>query len=552
MRRWVEVWSAAVVTLAAACSGPSALDAGSDAGPRDAGAADAGADTGPPDAGIDAGPPRPRALELRWLERIESTQTLAVLADARLAPTPGDGVVVSVSLGGDPAVFAPGTASEASVGDSTTNRVTQALAWYDASGALSAARAVAVADPVMEGFSASGYGLDSIEDGTVFAAGRFLAGARFGGSDPLAVTYETIREMPTMMLTVTSEDGYLARFDPERAIEWAGRARSETGFAHLTLVDVDALADGSTIVAGSFDGAVTLGEGEPNETRFTLGAGLERESFFARYAPDGSLVWARRVNGHTMPRRVAAMDDGSFFALVRFGTEATFGPGEASERTLPEPPTGVQENDAIARYASDGSLLWVTSIVVDEATTYPGLRDLAPQSDGSLIVAGTFRGDVSWPDEPDVMPYSVYGVEGLLARVDADGGLLWQRRIRPVNTLQVHALAAAGSDTWLAASVSIHGAAFAPEGGDPLVLPGSTVTRLVLLRYDDEGILRAAHLAAEDDGGADDLLMLSSGDLVIVGRYGDGTVFEPDTSAEVALPPALAFRNIFLARYSPL
>lgn len=538
--------------LFAACGGPSPLDAGSDAG------TDAGHDAGPRDSGVhdsgtDAGPPRPRALALRWLERVESTQSLAVLADARLAAAPGEGVVVSISLGGAPAVLAPGTATEAEVGDSTDNRVTQALAWYDADGALTDAREVAVADPILEGFSASGYALASLPDGTVLAGGRFLAGARFGGADPLSVVYETVREMPDMDLVVTSEDGYVARFDPTHAIEWARRGRSETGFAHLAVVDLDVLDDGSVILTGSYDGAITLGEGETNETRFVPSAGTPRETFFARLGPDGALAWARKVEGHTMPRRIAALADGSFFALVRYGTAVTFGPGEPLARTLPEPSVGVQENDAIASYDADGNLRWVTSLVVDGATTYPGLRDLVAQEDGSLVVAGTLRGDVSWPDEPDVMTYSVYGVEGMIARLDADGRLTWQRRIRPVNTLQVHALApASGGATWVAASVSIHGAAFSPEGGEPLVLPGSTVTRLVLLRYDADGVLRAAHLVAEDDGGADDVLPLPSGDLVIVGRYGDGTVFEPDTSEEVVLPPALAFRNVFVARYSPL
>lgn len=537
--------------LSLACDGPLPPDGGADAG-RDASAADAGRDAGPPDAGRDAGPPRPRALSLVWVARVESTQSLAVLADARLAPTPADGVVVSVSLGGAPAVFAPGTPAERAVGDDTDNRVTQALGFYDREGSLLAARAVAVADPILEGFTSTGYALDSLADGTLLTAGRFLAGARFGGADARAVTLQTVREMPEERVVVTSEEGYVARFDPARTIEWARRARSERGFAHHAVIDLDALEDGSSIILGSFeDGAVTLGDGEPNETRFPAGA-VERETFLARLDPGGALVWARRVVGQTSPRRVAALADGSFFALVRFGTEVTFGAGEALERTLPAPPTGTQENDAIARYDADGRLLWVTPLAVTGATTYPGLRDLVPQDDGSVVVAGTFRGEVSWPDEAEVPPTTVYGVEGLLARLDADGRLAWQRRLRPVHTLQVHAIAPAGAGTWVAASVSTHGATFTPEGEEPLVLPGSPVTRLVLLRYDDDGALRAAHLIADDDAGADDVLPLASGGLVIVGRYGSSTVLEPGTGEEVALPPALAFRNVYLARYSPL
>jgi hypothetical protein len=97
----------------------------------------------------------------------------------------------------------------------------------------------------------------------------------------------------------------------------------------------------------------------------------------------------------------------------------------------------------------------------------------------------------------------------------------------------------------------MHGAAFNPEGGESLVVePSGATGSLVLLRYDGDGLLRAAHLAASDDVNADDLLALEGGDLVLVGRYGASTVLEPDTADEVALPPALAFRNVFLARYA--
>ena len=121
-----------------------------------------------------------------------------------------------------------------------------------------------------------------------------------------------------------------------------------------------------------------------------------------------------------------------------------------------------------------------------------------------------------------------------------------------MNSLSVQAIAPHASGTWVAGTVSMHGAAFNPEGAEALVLePSSATTRLVLLRYDDEGLLRAAHLAASDDVNADDLLALEGGDLVLVGRYGASTVLEPDSAQEVVLPPALAFRNVFVARYTP-
>jgi hypothetical protein len=251
--------------VAIGCGPGLSADAGVDAPSLpDAGARDGGAD-----GGIDAGPPRPRALELVWWSRVESAQSLAPVenANARLAPMPDDGVAMSVTLGGAPAGFAPG-AGELTVGDTGMNRVTQALAFYDAEGALTAARAVVHADPVLDEFNADGYALDSLADGAVVVGGRFYGGARFGPGDPLATVFATTREVLEDDVVVTSNEGYLARFDPSHAIAWARRPRSESGFADLSYIaDLSLLADGSALVLGAYDDPVTLGEGEPAEVR---------------------------------------------------------------------------------------------------------------------------------------------------------------------------------------------------------------------------------------------------------------------------------------------
>jgi hypothetical protein len=383
-------------------------------------------------------------------------------------------------------------------------------------------------------------------------SGRFLAGARFGGDDPAAVTFATVRQMPARDVVVTSEEGFLARFDATRRIAWARRARSETGFANHGLADVATLADRGVLVLGTYDEAVILGEGEPTETRLTLSTGAEQEVFLARYDADGALVWARSVRGQASPGRVLALDDGGSLVTLRHGADVTLGPGEEGETIVPGPPSGVLEGDVIARYDADGRLVWARRIQAD-ATTYPGWRALRVEGD-AIVLAGTFRGRVEWPDAPEVMPFEVYGIEGLVARLAlADGALVWQRRVRPIKSHQVQAMAPAlDGQTWVAVSVSTHGATFAPEGGEALTLENSTAsTRAVLLRYDLDGVLRAAHLLASDDVDVDDLLALPAGALVVVGRYGDGTVLEPDTESEVVLPAARAFRNIFVARYAP-
>jgi hypothetical protein len=538
----------ASLTLFLACDGDPPVP---DSGPR----VDAfrPPDAGPPpvDAFVpDAGPPLARALAVEWHQRVESTFTLATPADARLTRLSEDRIVISITTGGAPAIFSPGTADERTVGDEEMNRVVQALAWYDEDGRVTLARAVAVADPILEGFTGIGYGVSALEDGTVFVAGRYEAGALFGGTDPLAVTYATVLEEIAKDVFATSAEAYLARFDAPRTIAWTRRARSLTGLAEHIFQDVSALPDGAALVVGTAETPITFGDGETNMTTFEPSA--DREGYLARYAPDGSFLWLKRMQGHCEPHRVLALPDGSSIVLLRYFGPTNLGGGEPNETLLSNPPVGTIAWDAVARFDPEGNLVWAHEMGSD-ATMYPGLRDLVLLDDGSVIVAGTFRGETSWPDDPKVPPARLYGVEGLMTRIGPDGTIAWQERIRPVHTLQVQALTVAGDSIWAAVTVNDRGAQFLLPGDEPwTIAPSGADSRLVMLRYNLDGELQAAHLAGENEIAADDLMTLSSGDLVLAARYGDGTILEPRTESETAIPAALAFRNIMLIRYSVL
>ena len=66
----------------------------------------------------------------------------------------------------------------------------------------------------------------------------------------------------------------------------------------------------SALVTGSFSGSVPFGIGEPAQTQ--LDSFGETDVFVARYARDGTLVWARSLGGGLADegRGVAAVHDG--------------------------------------------------------------------------------------------------------------------------------------------------------------------------------------------------------------------------------------------------
>ncbi|MFK7986130.1 MAG: hypothetical protein AB8I08_08865 [Sandaracinaceae bacterium] len=528
--------------LLTACDGETPpADAGSDASVTP----DAGTDSGPApplDAGVDAGPPALRDLTLSWVTRVTSAQTLGGVAEARLAPLPDEGFVLSLTTGGAPTVFGEGGAA-VTVGDATT-LVSQAGAWYDSDGALVAARGVSTA--AADGFAGLGYGVSTRADAGALFAGRFEGSGVFGGSDPGAVPLMTTVEMPDDMTVWTAAEGYLASFGADRRFESVVPVASTRGLADHRLVDVAALPSGGSLVLGLATGRAVLGSETLSPT-----PGADGEVFLARLDDTGATTWVRRVQGTSQPTRLAVFADGSSAALIRYSGMLRVAPGETGERVLPAPPAGTLRWDAVLRFDADGDLLWARPMGSD-ATTYPGLRDLRTHADGSLTVAGTFRGETSWPDASEIPPALIFGVDGLITRIDAEGTLAWQTRIRSLRTLLVQAVEPADdAETWLLLTVAAEGATFEFTEGPPLVLPESSANaRLVILRYGASGeLLGGQHLGTNDVDG-DDLLRLTSGDLVVVGRYGEGTQLEPGAADSQTLPDAEAERNVFLARYT--
>ena len=82
--------------------------------------------------------------------------------------------------------------------------------------------------------------------------------------------------------------------------------------------------------------------------------------FVAKYAPDGTLLWARSAGGIDTDRGLGIATDrgGNSYVTGRFLLTATFGAGEANETVL----TAAGDFDVfVAKYASDGALLWARS-----------------------------------------------------------------------------------------------------------------------------------------------------------------------------------------------
>ena len=244
------------------------------------------------------------------------------------------------------------------------------LARYDADGNVEWATS-AVAGP--SGAMNLGCSVAAVEaDGSVIVTGRFEHGITFGPGEA----------NETEIMTTGFDDIFVARYNADGTLAWATNAG---GTLDDIGTEVAVLPDGSSLLTGNFALSAVFGAGEPNET--TLDSAGETDMFVARYAPDGTLVWAKR--GGSVERDggtgIAVLPSGVVLASGWFDETATYGQGEANETGLiSRGSTDVM----IAKYAADGSLVWAKS-AGSLSTDYS--HEVSLLADGTGIMTGKFK-----------------------------------------------------------------------------------------------------------------------------------------------------------------
>jgi len=232
-----------------------------------------------------------------------------------------------------------------------------------------------------------------LPNGTVYVAGTFLGATRFA----------------TTTLTGRAKDFYLARYDAAGAFVSAAQGGMISG-STVQVNDVEALADGSLYVTGGISEVVDFGS-----TRLTADE-FGYDLFLAKCDANGTPVWAVRAGGPNSDAGVslAALPDGSVYVAGSFGESARFG-----ATTL----VGRHSEAFLAKYAANGTLLWARSAGGydnDEG------RAVAVSSDGSALLAGTFRQSVTIGGASP--PPKSNGTDFFLAKYDTDGNFVWVSR----------------------------------------------------------------------------------------------------------------------------
>lgn len=168
---------------------------------------------------------------------------------------------------------------------------------------------------------------------------------------------------------------FLAQFDATGQVVWATQVAgdgSQVVTPRAMVVDVNT----NLYVAGEFLGAAIFSV-QPPAPLTSAGGG---DAFLARYASDGTLLWARSGggSGDDSAYGVTIFTNGAVYVCGGFQQSAQFGSTNVS---------AVATNDFyVAKYSNAGDTLWVRTGTNGNGTA------MAVSSSGSLFAAGHFDG----------------------------------------------------------------------------------------------------------------------------------------------------------------
>ncbi len=256
------------------------------------------------------------------------------------------------------------------------------------------------------------YGVSALPDGSSIITGYFDGAATFG-STPL-------------ISDAGSRDTFTAKLNADGSYAWATRG----GGAGVDIANaVSALADGSSIITGSFGACPSSGSPDPCGTATfgdtTLTSAAPVDIFTAKLNADGTYAWATK-GGIGIPTTygsgggyaVSALADGSSIITGGFSGSATFGGTPPLEH--------LSVHAFTAKLNADGTYAWV----IDSQGPAPLGQEVAMAvsalADGSSIITGLFLGTTATFGSTTLTNTNTNGSsDTFTAKVNADGTYAW-------------------------------------------------------------------------------------------------------------------------------
>ena len=313
-----------------------------------------------------------------------------------------------------------------------------------------------------------GYCAEAAANGDLIIAGVFTSSIDV---DPGPATH-----------TLTSNGGFdifVSRYTALGSLQWAFNIGSTTAdwVFEMTLDADDNICIGGWInPAGTID--FDPGPGSSTSTGQT--------SYYAKYAPDGSLMQAFAFggNGGATVLGIAHDDAGAIYLTGGFTGFADFDPGPAVVQL-----TSNGGGDAyLAKFDAAGVFAWAVAFGNSSNMADTG-NDVVIDAEGYPIITGKFSGTIDIDPGPGVVNLTDQGGgDFFLARFDPDGNLIWAHGVGGP-AADVGECLAATEDGTVVITGTFNGAVDMDPGTAEVVLSAMNDADAFLARYNSAGSL---------------------------------------------------------------
>ena len=309
---------------------------------------------------------------------------------------------------------------------------------------------------------------------------------------------------------------------------------------------IAALADGSFLITGFFEGTAKFGAGEANETDL-VSAG-SNDIFIAKYNPNGILVFAKSAGGTGSDQGlgIAVLTDGSSFVTGFFQSTAKFGAGEANETDL----VSVGNQDIfIAKFNPNGSLAFAKSA---GGISRDFGNSVAVLPDGSSFVTGFFSGTTKFgageANETDLV--SAGGLDDIfIAKYNPNGSLSFAKRAGGTAPDRGSSIAVLADGSSFVTGDFSGTAKFGAGEANETDLASAGFSDIFIAKYNPNGTLAFAKRAggASSDLGTS-VSVLPDGSSFVTGSFALTAKFGPGEPNETDL--VAGGSDIFIAKYN--
>ncbi|MGB0522471.1 MAG: RHS repeat-associated core domain-containing protein, partial [Flammeovirgaceae bacterium] len=199
------------------------------------------------------------------------------------------------------------------------------------------------------------------------------------------------------------------RLRAEKKLVWSQQVGGTGGY-DFAVSTID--ATGNVYVGGNYTQPITLGEGNHQVTLTHSG---DVDMFWAKYSPEGALIWAKKATG---PQKEYVNDlhtdaNGNLYITGFYGTNVDFDGRAVSSSN--------GTDMFVAKYDTNGNLVWMKAGTGTSAIQGKGVRADAA---GNVFVSGWFYNDITF-DGVNRINASNWQSDVFLAKYDAQGNFLW-------------------------------------------------------------------------------------------------------------------------------